>query len=87
MALRARNLIEPARVAIVGWSFGGFLAALAATTRPETFPVAVAGAPVTSWADYHAHYSERYMGRPGENPEGYAKASVSGRAGDEKGGR
>ena len=84
--LSARNLIEPARVAIVGWSFGGFLAALAATTRPETFPVAVAGAPVTSWADYHAHYSERYMGRPGENPEDTRRPRVGAR-GRRKGGK
>lgn len=85
--LAAQGLIDPARVAIVGWSYGGFLAALAATTEPETFPVAVAGAPVTSWADYDGHYSERYMGDPAEYPEGYAAASVLARVGEKEGGK
>jgi dipeptidyl-peptidase-4 len=50
------------RVAIRGWSFGGFLAALAVLRRPDVFHAAVAGAPVTDWGLYDTHYTERYLG-------------------------
>jgi len=59
--------IEPradmSRVAIRGWSFGGYLAALAVLQEPEVFHVGVAGAPVTDWALYDTHYTERYLGQ------------------------
>jgi dipeptidyl-peptidase-4 len=51
------------RVAIHGWSFGGWLAALAVLRRPDVFHAAVAGAPVTDWSLYDTHYTERYLGR------------------------
>jgi dipeptidyl-peptidase 4 len=50
------------RVGIRGWSFGGFLAALAVLRRPDVFHAAVAGAPVTDWRLYDTHYTERYLG-------------------------
>ena len=50
------------RVGIVGWSFGGYMAANGVLRRPDVFKAAVAGAPVTDWADYDTHYTERYMG-------------------------
>ncbi len=53
------------RVAIRGWSFGGYLAALAVLRRPDVFHAAIAGAPVTEWRLYDTHYTERYLGRPG----------------------
>ncbi len=52
------------RVAIRGWSFGGYLAALAVLKRPDVFHTAIAGAPVTDWALYDTHYTERYLGDP-----------------------
>ncbi len=52
------------RVAIRGWSFGGYLAALAVLKRPDVFHAAIAGAPVTEWRLYDTHYTERYLGDP-----------------------
>jgi dipeptidyl-peptidase-4 len=56
------------RVAIRGWSFGGYLAALAVLERPDVFHAAIAGAPVTDWRLYDTHYTERYLGLP-DDPE------------------
>jgi dipeptidyl-peptidase-4 len=64
------------RVGIRGWSFGGYLAALAVLRRPDIFHAAVAGAPVTDWALYDTHYTERYLGRPATDPEAYARSSL-----------
>ena len=61
------------RVAIRGWSFGGFLAAMAVLRRPDVFHAAVSGAPVTDGAYYDTHYNERYLGMPEEEPEAYAR--------------
>jgi dipeptidyl-peptidase-4 len=52
------------------------MAAMCLARAPETFRVAVAGAPVTHWDGYDTHYTERYMGTPASNPEGYARSSV-----------
>ena len=61
--------LDPSRVAIRGWSFGGYLAALAVLRRPDVFHAAVAGAPVTDWRLYDTHYTERYLGLPGQDGE------------------
>ena len=79
------GVVDPTRVGIFGWSYGGFLAATALARRPDVFACAVAGAPVTAWEWYDAHYTERYMGTPDANPDGYANASVIGRCGDVRG--
>ncbi|GAA4944385.1 prolyl oligopeptidase family serine peptidase [Streptomonospora halophila] len=62
------------RVAIRGWSFGGYLASLAVLRRPEVFHAAVAGAPVTDFSLYDTHYTERYLGTPQGRPEAYARS-------------
>jgi dipeptidyl-peptidase-4 len=64
------------RVGIEGWSFGGYLAALAVLRRPEVYKAAVAGAPVVDWLDYDTHYTERYLGLPDKDAEAYREASL-----------
>jgi dipeptidyl-peptidase-4 len=68
--------LDLGRVAIRGWSFGGYLAALAVLRRPDVFHAAVAGAPVTEWRLYDTHYTERYLGDPNERPEIYDASSL-----------
>lgn len=74
--LAERGIIDPARVGIYGWSYGGYMALMCLCRAPEVFRAAVAGAPVTEWEGYDTHYTERYMGLPEENPAGYRDASV-----------
>jgi dipeptidyl-peptidase-4 len=69
--------VDLARVAIRGWSFGGYLAALAVLRRPDVFHAAVAGAPVTDWRLYDTHYTERYLGIDPEGVHGEAYAASS----------
>jgi len=68
--------VDMTRVAIRGWSFGGFLAALAVLQAPEHFHAAVAGAPVTDWRLYDTHYTERYLGDPRQSPQNYESSSL-----------
>ncbi|MEV5804445.1 S9 family peptidase [Streptomyces parvulus] len=75
-ALAADFPLDLDRVAIRGWSFGGYLAALAALRRPDVFHAAVVGAPVTDLRLYDTHYQERYLGDPGEQPEVYRRNSL-----------
>ncbi|MEU3825987.1 prolyl oligopeptidase family serine peptidase [Streptomyces sp. NPDC029080] len=75
-ALAGRYPLDLDRVAIRGWSFGGYLAALAVLRRPDVFHAAVVGAPVTDLRLYDTHYQERYLGLPDERPEVYRRNSV-----------
>ncbi|NMO88649.1 prolyl oligopeptidase family serine peptidase [Actinomycetospora sp. TBRC 11914] len=68
--------LDLSRVGIRGWSFGGYLAALAVLRRPDAVHAAVAGAPVTDWALYDTHYTERYLGTPSSWPDAYARSSI-----------
>jgi dipeptidyl-peptidase-4 len=68
--------LDLGRVAIRGWSFGGYLAALAVLRRPGVFHAAVAGAPVTDWRLYDTHYTERYLGHPATDPDAYRRSSL-----------
>jgi len=68
--------LDTERVAIRGWSFGGYLAALAVLRRPDVFHAAVAGAPVTDWRLYDTHYTERYLGDPALEAAAYEQSSI-----------
>ena len=68
--------LDTGRVAIRGWSFGGYLAALAVLRRPDVFHAAIAGAPVTDWHLYDTHYTERYLGFPDQDEENYERSSL-----------
>ena len=75
-ALARTYPLDLGRVAISGWSFGGYLAGLAALRRPDVFHAAVVGAPVADMRLYDTAYTERYLGRPDENPDVYAANSL-----------
>ncbi|MEV0262722.1 prolyl oligopeptidase family serine peptidase [Streptomyces sp. NPDC050617] len=75
-ALAERYPLDLGRVGIRGWSFGGYLAALAVLRRPDVFHAGVAGAPVTDWRLYDTHYTERYLGHPDEQPQVYDANSL-----------
>ncbi|MDQ4007513.1 MAG: prolyl oligopeptidase family serine peptidase [Actinomycetota bacterium] len=75
-ALAEEHPLDLDRVGIRGWSFGGYLAAMAVLRRPDVFHAAVAGAPVADQRLYDTHYKERYLGHPDENPEVYAANSL-----------
>ena len=64
------------RVGVYGWSYGGYMTLMCLARAPELFKAGVAGAPVTDMAGYDTHYTERYMGTPENNPDGYRAASV-----------
>lgn len=72
--LKSLSYVDPARIGIRGWSYGGYFT-LYAVTHSDTFKCAAAGAPVTDWKFYDTIYTERYMKTPEENPEGYKKSS------------
>jgi dipeptidyl-peptidase-4 len=76
LAAAAHPELDVCRVGIRGWSFGGYLAALAVLRRPDVFHAAVAGAPVTDWALYDTHYTERYLGDPAVDPAAYERSSL-----------
>jgi dipeptidyl-peptidase-4 len=73
--------LDLSRVAIRGWSFGGYLAALAVLRRPDVFHAAIAGAPVTDQRLYDTFYTERYLGHPDDQPDVYEQNSVMADAG------
>lgn len=68
--------LDPHRVGIHGWSFGGYLAALAVLRRPDRVHAAVAGAPVTEWRLYDTAYTERYLGDPASHSAAYDRCSL-----------
>jgi dipeptidyl-peptidase 4 len=76
---------DAARVGIHGWSYGGFMTSNAMLNAPDVFRAGFAGAPVTSWINYDSIYTERYMGLPAENPDGYRDAALPPKAGNLKG--
>lgn len=75
--LKSQPFVDASRVAIQGWSYGGYMTLMTVLQAPEgTFAAAVAGASVTDWSLYDTFYTERYMDTPEDNPDGYEKSSV-----------
>ena len=79
--LRSLPFVDPARIGVWGWSYGGYMALMAMVRAPDHFAAGVSGAPVTDWRLYDTHYTERYMGvpeagSPDSNPEGYRDGNV-----------
>ena len=79
--LREQSWVDRDRLAIQGWSFGGFTT-LYALTHSDAFVAGVAGGSVTDWKQYDSFYTERYMGSPGDNQAGYAESSIIKAAGN-----
>jgi dipeptidyl-peptidase-4 len=73
--LKSLPYVDPARIGITGWSYGGYMTLYALTHAPSVFRAGVAGAPVTDWKHYDSIYTERYMGTPEDNPKGYESSS------------
>ena len=73
--LTAKPWIDPGRIGIWGWSYGGYIASYA-LTHSKMFKLGIAGAPVTDWRNYDSIYTERYMDLPQNNPKGYDSSSV-----------
>ncbi len=80
-----RDYLDPERVGIAGFSYGGSMAAWALLRHPEVFAAGFSGAPVTDWRNYDTIYTERYMRLPSENPEGYEASSAVKQAGNLRG--
>jgi dipeptidyl-peptidase-4 len=68
--LKQQSYVDPARIGIHGWSYGGYMTSYA-LTHSKNFVMGIAGGTVTDWRDYDTVYTERYMGTPQDNPEGY----------------
>lgn len=83
--LKSLPFVDGNRLAVHGWSFGGFITTSLMLRQPGTFKVGVAGGPVTDWKFYEVMYGERYMDRPEENPEGYKQSSLLNHAQNLKG--
>ena len=72
--LKSQPYVDGSRIGIWGWSYGGFMTSYA-LTHSESFKIGIAGGTVADWRDYDSIYTERYMGTPQNNPEGYKKSS------------
>ena len=83
--LGSQSFVDPARMGVWGWSYGGYMALNLMFKAPELFRAGVAGAPVTDWTLYDTHYTERYLDRPQDNAGGYAASAALPYAKDLKG--
>lgn len=73
--LKSQPFVDSARIGVRGWSYGGFMTCMAMFRAADVFKAGFAGSPVTDWRQYDSIYTERYMGTPQENPEGYKNSS------------
>lgn len=74
--LKSLRFVDPARLGVFGWSFGGFMTTSLMTNYPNVFTTAVAGGPVMDWSYYEIMYTERYMDSPKQNPAGYESTAL-----------
>ncbi len=75
--LTSLGYVEAERIGVFGWSYGGFMTLNCMLNAPGTFRAGIAGAPVTNFANYDSIYTERYMGLPVNEPDGYRKTDLS----------
>jgi dipeptidyl-peptidase-4 len=80
--LKTLPFVDPARIGIWGWSYGGYMTLFAMTNAPGVWKCGVAGAPVSDWKFYDTIYTERYMRTPAENPDGYERSAPLSKAKD-----
>lgn len=78
--LKAQPFVDPDRVVVYGWSYGGYMALRLLTEHPGAFAAGVSGAPVTDWTLYDTHYTERYLGNPAQDMAPYTASDVTRRA-------
>ncbi len=83
--LLSLGFADPERIGIHGWSYGGFMTINAMLNAPDVFRAGFAGAPVTQWLNYDTIYTERYMGLPADNPDGYRDTALPPKAKNLKG--
>jgi dipeptidyl-peptidase-4 len=83
--LGGQSFVDPKRIGVWGWSYGGYMTLMLMFRAPDVFRAGVSGAPVTDFALYDTHYTERYLGRPQDNAAGYEASSVLSYAKDLKG--
>jgi len=74
--LAGQGFVDPARIGIYGWSYGGYMTLYSLLNAPDVFRAGIAGAPVTNWRNYDTIYTERYLGLPSEDAEGYRASSA-----------
>lgn len=70
--LKTLPYVDPERLGVMGWSYGGFMTLMMLTAEGTPFKAGVSGAPPTEWGLYDTHYTEQFMGKPDENKAGYA---------------
>jgi len=74
--LKSLPFVDPAKIATYGWSYGGYMTIKMLQADPGAYAAGIAGAPVTDWALYDTHYTERYLGDPRKEPQVYAKSGA-----------
>jgi dipeptidyl-peptidase-4 len=74
--LRSLPFVDPQRIGVFGWSYGGYMSLMCLMTAPDYFQAGVSGAPVTEWRLYDTHYTERYLGLPQQNAAAYEASDV-----------
>jgi len=74
--LASQSFVDPARLGVWGWSYGGYMTLMLMFKAPDVFRAGISGAPVTDWRLYDTHYTERYLERPSDNQAGYEASAV-----------